>query len=390
MKRILSLIMVVAMLCAVLALVGCGETEVEETTTEATTTEATTTEATTTEATTTEATTTEATTTEATTTEATTTEATTTEATTTEATTTEATTTSSTSATPAATIASGTTVPLYARFDFGTKTKAEDEGLTSHEYLTSILAYNADYLAVEYTEDTWVLYATQDYVSGLDADTFALRFENIVTYDFDAELTPGWGAWNGAPFTTANVGKSWVGKHQYMQVRMQNSSSNNMMSIHFMKASDASWSHAQIATCMYLQGGAPTSASEKKFTADPATEFETYTYDVNFLSGVAYYKNTHSSYMGWVDAVKAAGSISNGTTTQGNNWMWSPTIVGIKFHFMGAYAAGTNNGSVSQASFGDTRANIKQGNKVEVDYVIFGSSVDQLNAYTSYIEDAAK
>lgn len=387
MKRILSLIMVVAMLCAVLALVGCGETEVEETTTEATTTEATTTEATTTEATTTEATTTEATTTEATTTEATTTEATTTEATTTEATTTEATTTSATSAT---TIASGTTVPLYARFDFGTKTKAEDEGLTSHEYLTSILAYNADYLAIEYTEDTWVLYATQDYVSGLDADTFALRFENIVTYDFDAELTPGWGAWNGAPFTTANVGKSWVGKHQYMQVRMQNSSSNNMMSIHFMKASDASWSHAQIATCMYLQGGAPTSASEKKFTADPATEFETYTYDVNFLSGVAYYKNTHSSYMGWVDAVKAAGSISNGTTTQGNNWMWSPTIVGIKFHFMGAYAAGTNNGSVSQASFGDTRANIKQGNKVEVDYVIFGSSVDQLNAYTSYIEDAAK
>ena len=387
MKRILSLIMVVAMLCAVLALVGCGETEVEETTTEATTTEATTTEATTTEATTTEATTTEATTTEATTTEATTTEATTTEATTTEATTTEATTTSATTPT---TIASGTTVPLYARFDFGTKTKAEDEGLTSHEYLTSILAYNADYLAIEYTEDTWVLYATQDYVSGLDADTFALRFENIVTYDFDAELTPGWGAWNGAPFTTANVGKSWVGKHQYMQVRMQNSSSNNMMSIHFMKASDASWSHAQIATCMYLQGGAPTSASEKKFTADPATEFETYTYDVNFLSGVAYYKNTHSSYMGWVDAVKAAGSISNGTTTQGNNWMWSPTIVGIKFHFMGAYAAGTNNGSVSQASFGDTRANIKQGNKVEVDYVIFGSSVDQLNAYTSYIEDAAK
>ena len=357
MKRILSLIMVVAMLCAVLALVGCGETEVEETTTEATTTEATTTEATTTEATTTEATTTEATTTEATTTEATT-----------------------TSATTPTTIASGTTVPLYARFDFGTKTKAEDEGLTSHEYLVSILKYDADYLAVEFTEDTWVLYATQNYVSGLDVDTFALRFENIVTYDFDAELIPGWGSWSSAPFTSANVGKSWVGKHQYMQVRMLNSTNNNMMSIHFMAAKDAAWSTAQIATCMYLQGGAPTSASEKKLTADPAEKFETYTYDVNFLAGVTYYKNTHTSYTGWVDAVKAAGTIPNG-----NNWLWSASITGIKFHFLGAYG-----GSSKFAGFADTRANIKQGNRVEVDYVIFGSSVEQLDAYTSTIEDAAK
>lgn len=376
MKRILSLIMVVAMLCAVLALVGCGENEVDETTTEATTTEATTTEATTTEATTTEATTTEATTTEATTTEATTTEATTTEATTTEATTTEATTTSATTPT---TIASGTTVPLYARFDFGTKTKAEDEGLTSHEYLVSILKYDADYLAVEFTEDTWVLYATQNYVSGLGVDTFALCFENIVTYDFDAELIPGWGSWSSAPFTSANVGKSWVGKHQYMQVRMLNSTNNNMMSIHWMAAKDAAWSTAQIASCMYLQGGAPATAADKKLTAAPATEFETYVYDVNFLGGVCYYKNTHTSYMGWVDAVKSAGTVPNG-----NNWLWSPSITGIKFHFMGAYAPST------YAGFADTRANIKQGNRVEVDYVIFGSSVEQLNAYTSYIEDAAK
>ena len=377
MKRILSLIMVVAMLCAVLALVGCDENKVDETTTEATTTEATTTEATTTEATTTEATTTEATTTEATTTEATTTEATTTEATTTEATTTEATTTSATTPT---TIASGTTVPLYARFDFGTKTKAEDEGLTSHEYLVSILKYDADYLAVEFTEDTWVLYATQNYVSGLGVDTFALCFENIVTYDFDAELIPGWGSWSSAPFTSANVGKSWVGKHQYMQVRMLNSTNNNMMSIHWMAAKDAAWSTAQIASCMYLQGGAPATAADKKLTAAPATEFETYVYDVNFLGGVCYYKNNHTSYMGWVEAVKSAGTVPNG-----NNWLWSPSITGIKFHFMGAYG-----GTSAFTGFADTRANIKQGNRVEVDYVIFGSSVEQLNAYTSYIEDAAK
>ena len=52
---------------------------------------------------------------------------------------------------------------------------------------------------------------------------------------------------------------------------------------------------------------------------------------------------------------------------------------------MGAYG-----GSSTFAGFADTRTNIKQGNRVEVDYVIFGSSVDQLDAYTSYIEDAAK
>ena len=54
MKKILSLVMVVAMLVAVLALVGCDNTKTpDETTTEATTTEATTTEETTTEETTT-------------------------------------------------------------------------------------------------------------------------------------------------------------------------------------------------------------------------------------------------------------------------------------------------------------------------------------------------
>ena len=190
---------------------------------------------------------------------------------------------------------------------------------------------------------------------------------------------PGWGSWSSAPFTSANVGKSWVGKHQYMQVRMLNSTNNNMMSIHFHKPSDAAWSTAQYASCMYLQGGAPTSATDKRLTAAPATEFEVYTYDVNFLAGVSYYKNTHTSYVGWVDAVKAAGTVPNG-----NNWLWSPTCDGIKFHFMGALSSSTF------AGFADTRANIKQGNRVEVDYVIFGSSVEQLNAYTSYLEDAAK
>ena len=382
MKRILSLIMVVAMLFAVLALVGCGEDEVE--TTAATTTETTTEGTTTTESSSTEETTEATTTTES---EEETTEATTTtessEEETTEATTTtesskdEETTTKESETT---TIATGTTVPLYARFDFGTKTKAEDEGLTSHEYLTSILTYNEEYVAVEYTEDTIEIYAKLNYTSGLGVDTFALCFENIVTYDFDAELIPGWGGWSSAPFTSANVGKSWVGKHQYMQVRMLNSTTNNMMSIHFMAAKDAAWSTAQIATCMYLQGGAPVSASDKKLTAEPATEFETYEYDVNFLAGVTYYKNTHTSYMGWVDAVKSAGTIPNG-----NNWLWSASITGIKFHFLGAYG-----GSSTFAGFADTRTNIKEGNKVEVDYVIFGSSIEQLNEYTSYIEDAAK
>ena len=105
MKKFLSVFLVAAMLIAALAMVACGEKPGDATTT--TTTEATTT-------------TTEETTV-TTTTEATTT---TTETTTTETTTTEETTTTI------------STEPVFARFDFGTKSYASEHNLTSHEYLT--------------------------------------------------------------------------------------------------------------------------------------------------------------------------------------------------------------------------------------------------------------
>jgi uncharacterized lipoprotein YehR (DUF1307 family) len=121
MKKILSLVMVVAMLVAVLALVGCDNTQTpEETTTEATTTEATTTEETTTEETTTETTTTSETTTT-------------------------------------------TLYPVFARFDFGTATKAEADGFTKHTYLTEALTYDAEFISVEYTEDTIIVKALQSH-----------------------------------------------------------------------------------------------------------------------------------------------------------------------------------------------------------------------------------
>ena len=100
MKKILSLVMVVAMLVAVLALVGCDLTNkpADDTTTEATTTEGTT------------------------------------------AGTTEGTTTSATTA-PSDTTETTTLPPVFARFDFGEKSKAQDLKMTSHAYLMKALEY---------------------------------------------------------------------------------------------------------------------------------------------------------------------------------------------------------------------------------------------------------
>ena len=126
MKKFLSVFLVAAMLKAALAMVACGEKPGDETTT--TTTEATAEATTTTTEETTVTTTTEATTT-------------TTETTTTETTTTEETTTTI------------STEPVFARFDFGTKSYASEHNLTSHEYLTSKLTYNDKYVSVKYDED---------------------------------------------------------------------------------------------------------------------------------------------------------------------------------------------------------------------------------------------
>ena len=166
------------MLFAVLAMVGCGD-DPEETTTAAPGTTATTGTSNTTGTTaTTSDTTTSGTT-------ATTSDTTTSDTTTSD--TTEPPETTSSEPADDTTITSGTTVPLYARFDFGTDTKAEAEGKTSHEYIVSILTYDSSSLTIEFTEDTMVIWATKSYTSGMDTGAFAICFDNIVTYDFDEQ-----------------------------------------------------------------------------------------------------------------------------------------------------------------------------------------------------------
>ena len=271
----------------------------------------------------------------------------------------------------------GTTLPIFARFDFGTKTKAEAEGKTSHEYLTGALTYNADCIAIEYTEDTIVIYATKSYTSGMDGSSFELCFDDIITYDFDEELKHGWGSWVQYPFSTANVGKSWQGRYQYMKVRILNNTTNNMISFRWHRTADG-YASTMVCSNMYLQGGAPTTTSAN-LTTTPTTEWKSYTYDIMFLNGLASAKTGGAkTYIDFVNEVKNAGVVP------GNNLIWttSDKLSALRFSFLGAYSG-------NNASACDSRSNIKEGNKVEVDYVLFGASIDQLAGYTSYLEDSS-
>ena len=271
----------------------------------------------------------------------------------------------------------GTTLPIFARFDFGTKTKAEAEGKTSHEYLTGALTYNADCIAIEYTEDTIVIYATKSYTSGMDGSSFELCFDDIITYDFDEELKHGWGSWVQYPFSTANVGKSWQGRYQYMKVRILNNTTNNMISFRWHRTADG-YASTMVCSNMYLQGGAPTTTSAN-LTTTPTTEWKSYTYDIMFLNGLASAKTGGAkTYIDFVNEVKNAGGVP------GNNLIWttSDKLSALRFSFLGAYSG-------NNASACDSRSNIKEGNKVEVDYVLFGASIDQLAGYTSYLEDSS-
>ena len=406
MKRVLSLIMVVGMLFGVLALASCGD-QPEETTTEATTTAATTTEATTTEATTTEATTTEATTTEATTTEATTTEATTTEATTTEATT-EATTTETTTVAADTELTTGETLALYTRFDFGTNSRVHQEnmaktGISLHDWIVATLSYNTTNVLIDWTEDSMIVYALKDYDEATmltDRSQYGLYFSDIVSYDFEDALMPWYGQWANGPYVEPTATTAWRGCHQYMQIRCKNNSTNNMMAVEFGK-SVGGFATTQIATNMYLQGGAPTTSvadlledwkgspsdinGTAKRTADKAmSDFDTFTYDMNFLSHCG--RNWTGSYADMVAAVLQA---PNGCG--GNNWAWfggaGSEIVSIRFQVLGA-GAGNRQAYYNTAYYyaRDTRDLIKEGNSIEIDYIIFGSTPEQCDEWISISE----
>lgn len=209
-------------------------------------------------------------------------------------------------------------------------------------------------------------------------------FDDIVTYDFDDSLRPGWGSWSNFPYSTNAVGTDWKGRHQYVQIRILNASSNNIIGFQFGRTSSPAYYTTQVASNMYLQGGTPTSKSDYAMTATPSTEWKTYTYDCFVVCSLASGKVHNSStadYYTQVSDIKTRGSVP------GNAWHYasSEEVVAIRFHLLGALA--NYNDNIAKTS--DTRKNIKAGDHVEVDYIIFGSSRDQLDSWTSYLEDSA-
>ncbi len=378
MKKFLSLIMVAAMLVAVFAMVGCDDPV--ETTTNSTTTAATTTTASTPAETTTTATTPAETTTTAT--EPTNTTITATEPTDTTTTATEPTETTTTVAPPAST---GSTVSVFARFDFGTATKAEAEGKTSHAYLTGALAIDDSKIAVEYTEDTIIVYAKAN-ATAEDNDNrtaFSLNFNDIVTFDFDDELMNGYGGFNKGPL---NPGTTWVGRHQFVKVRMRNFTTNNVMSIWYSGASNGGQYYTtEVSGNMFLHGGA--AAGRQTTTVD--SEWKTFNYDMIYLTCVTRGPiNSGIRGEGYTDFDKISQTIKDRNDYYGHSaWATSGTIAGLRFGVLGAYDPLAD--SYPSEKNSDSRRNIKMGDKVEIDYIVFGSSIEQLQGYTSYIEDAA-
>jgi hypothetical protein len=347
MKKILSLVMVVAMLVAVLALVGCNPDKPEDTTA-GTTTEGTTTEGTTTEETTTEETTTEETTTESTT----------------------------------------TLPPVNARFDFGSESKGDALGMTSHDWLVANLTIDEAYVSVEYTKDSIIVKAVKDHPEitfgadgaevftegGYAVNSYALQYKNLIDYDFDDITAAG---------------------NKYARFRIKNNTVNNMMAFRWRKATDNElYASTLLASCFYLQGGAPTIedyiAGENKLTCTPSEDYAVYTYDLPFLAtlgrnstrgagSVERYRATSYAHMAYAVGI---GQESCGA----NNWSWSGTnpLASMEFYVLGAYGGGATRPFFKYA---DSRANIVEGATVEIDYIIFGNTAKDLNTFTSYIQD---
>ena len=274
-----------------------------------------------------------------------------------------------------------TVVPVFARFDFGTNSKAEALGVTSHEYLVNALFYDENFISVSYTEDTLIMTALQNHpeiITEYDENgdlvevpgeryttiSYALRFDNLITYEFNDHLTK---------------------EKNFMKIRIKNSSTNNIMSFQFIDTIRTSYTTTMAAICMYMQGGAPTMVGDHKLTASPSNQFETYTYDINLLAYLA--RSNHrgdpqaNSYLSLMEYVANGGSINS------NHWNWiSPDgeVCGLRFYVLGAYGGSADTVGFAYA---DTRANIVKGATAEIDYIIFGMK-DNIDSYTSYMEDA--
>ena len=351
MKKFIALMIAAVMVIGVIGLVGCGKNP-DTTTTEAPAPATTT--------------------------------STTTEASTTTTTTTEATTTASETTTEAVQIQT-TTLPAFLRFDFGTDTKAQDDKQTSHEWLVNALSYNKDLITVEFLEDSWKITANKDYATDDASDGYAIAFAKIVELDYE-DLVPGWGTWARYPVNTTYVGNpaSWEGKHQYMKIRIKNNTVNNMISFGFI-GNNGSFGTTFCVSNMYMQGG------DDKLTCEPSDEWAVYYYDVGKCCQVSSYAygagrnnstdiGVATSFTQWVELY--------GPTNAYNGLNWTTVggpCGGLKFNLLGAEKYHSR-----APTWCDSRANIKKGATVEVDYIFFGSTIEQLEACKSKMELAAK
>ena len=351
MKKFIALMIAAVMVIGVIGLVGCGKNP-DTTTTEAPAPATTT--------------------------------STTTEASTTTTTTTEATTTVSETTTEAVQIQT-TTLPAFLRFDFGTDTKAQDDKQTSHEWLVNALSYNKDLITVEFLEDSWKITANKDYATDDASDGYAIAFAKIVELDYE-DLVPGWGTWARYPVNTTYVGNpaSWEGKHQYMKIRIKNNTVNNMISFGFI-GNNGSFGTTFCVSNMYMQGG------DDKLTCEPSDEWAVYYYDVGKCCQVSSYAygagrnnstdiGVATSFTQWVELY--------GPTNAYNGLNWTTVggpCGGLKFNLLGAEKYHSR-----VPTWCDSRANIKKGATVEVDYIFFGSTIEQLEACKSKMELAAK
>ena len=351
MKKFIALMIAAVMVIGVIGLVGCGKNP-DTTTTEAPAPATTT--------------------------------STTTEASTTTTTTTEATTTASETTTEAVQIQT-TTLPAFLRFDFGTDTKAQDDKQTSHEWLVNALSYNKDLITVEFLEDSWKITANKDYATDDASDGYAIAFAKIVELDYE-DLVPGWGTWARYPVNTTYVGNpaSWEGKHQYMKIRIKNNTVNNMISFGFI-GNNGSFGTTFCVSNMSMQGG------DVKRTCEPSDEWAVYYYDVGKCCQVSSYAygagrnnstdiGVATSFTQWVELY--------GPTNAYNGLNWTTVggpCGGLKFNLLGAEKYHSR-----VPTWCDSRANIKKGATVEVDYIFFGSTIDQLEACKSKMELAAK
>ena len=290
-----------------------------------------------------------------------------------------------------------TTLPIFARLDFGTKSFAQDNKMTTHEYIVGLMTYNNEFLSVEFTEDTLKLTAKKDgtfQAAGEAASTddsqyflrgtntcyyamndFAIHFDKLISYDFDDELRSGYGTWANFPFTFDNVGKEdmWRGYHQYMKIRIANPTDNDKIAVQFNNAT------AYASTQFMVM-----SIGKQK------ANFETYIYDLCYAANYA----------------SGKGVLLPGQAP-GNNWTWkqNTAVSGLKFHLLGStcsYANAYLNNAFEEGETAadydvyaeyfnrlDSRALIKAGSTVEIDYIVFGSTPGQLRGYHSYMESSS-